>query len=59
MYSYPNMIPLSQRAIERIVKAVEPVEFDRLYGGWWDFLVLDAKAAVRRSADRYIRAIRA
>ena len=57
MYSYPNMIPLNTRAIERIVKAVEPFDFERLYGGWWDFHVSDAKSAVKRSAERYIRAI--
>jgi hypothetical protein len=59
MYSYPNMIPLNQGAIERIVKAVEPFEFERIYGGWWDYLVCNAKAAVQRSAERYIRAISA
>ncbi len=57
MYSYPNMIPLNQRAVERIVNAVEPFEFDRIYGGWWDYLVFDAKSAVKRSAERYIKAI--
>jgi hypothetical protein len=57
MYSYPNMIPLNRRAVERIVSAVEPYPFERLYGGWWDYHVLDAKAAVQRSAERYIRAI--
>ena len=57
MYSYPNMIPLNKRAIERIVKALEPFDFERLYGGWWDFHVADAKVAVKRSAERYIRAI--
>jgi len=57
MYSYPNMIPLNQHAIERIVNAVEPYEFERIYGGWWDYHVMDAKAALKRSAERYIRAI--
>ncbi|MGE5463172.1 MAG: MBL fold metallo-hydrolase [Syntrophothermus sp.] len=57
MYSYPNMIPLNRRAVERIVSAVEPYAFERLYGGWWDYHVADAKAAVQRSAERYIKAI--
>jgi hypothetical protein len=58
MYSYPNMIPLNKRAVERIVQAVEPLEFDRIYGGWWDHLVApNAKSAVKQSAERYIRAI--
>jgi len=42
----------------RIAAAVEPFEFDRIYGAWWGKSVFtDAKAAVKRSADRYIRAI--
>jgi hypothetical protein len=57
MYSYPNMIPLNKRAVEQIVQAVEPYQFERIYGGWWDTHVMDAKSALRRSAERYIRAI--
>jgi glyoxylase-like metal-dependent hydrolase (beta-lactamase superfamily II) len=57
MYSYPNMIPLNKRAVERIVEAVEPFAFERIYGGWWDYHVSDAKSALKRSAERYIRAI--
>ncbi len=54
MYSYPNMVPLGAGAIRRIVAAVEPYPFDRLYGGWSGSVVAtDAKAAVRRSAERY------
>jgi hypothetical protein len=59
MYSYPNLIPLDASAIRRIVAAVEPFEFDRIYGAWWGRVVpAGAKDAVRRSADRYLRAIR-
>jgi hypothetical protein len=58
MYSYPNMIPLNARAVNRIVEAVEPLAFDRIYGGWWDLIVTsNAKAAVKHSAERYIKAI--
>ncbi|HVY51966.1 MAG TPA: MBL fold metallo-hydrolase [Devosia sp.] len=59
MYSYPNLIPVNARTVEAIVKAVRAYQFDRIYGGWWD-RVLDgnAKAAVQRSAERYIAAIR-
>jgi len=58
MYSYPNMIPLNAGAVERIVGAVEPFDFDRIYGGWWDLIVAtDAKRTVKRSAERYIKAI--
>jgi len=58
MYSYPNLIPLPASTVRRVVAAVEPFEFDRIYGAWWNKVVArDAKAAVRRSADRYINAI--
>ena len=58
MYSYPNLIPLNATAVQRIVQSVEPFAFDRIHGGWWERLVTpDAKGAVRRSAERYLRAI--
>ncbi len=59
MYSFPNLIPLNARGVDRIVKAVKPFAYDRIYSGWWDrVLDHDAKAAVERSAERYIAAIR-
>ena len=58
MYSYPNYIPLPATAIERIVKAVEPFEYNRVYGAFWDMVIeRDGKAAVKRSAERYLFAI--
>ena len=58
MYSYPNMIPLNPKRVQHIIDVVEPYAFDRIYGGWWDSIVhSDAKAAAKRSAERYIRAI--
>jgi hypothetical protein len=58
MYSYPNLIPLPADKVRRIVAAVEPYRFDRLHGAWWDRVVIqDGKAAVYRSAERYIRAL--
>jgi len=58
MRSYPNLIPLGAAAIRHVVAAVEPFAFDQIYGGWWKANILsDAKAAVARSAERYLRAI--
>jgi glyoxylase-like metal-dependent hydrolase (beta-lactamase superfamily II) len=58
MYSYPNYIPLPAAAVERAVRAVEPYSYDRIYGAWWDKVIADgARAAVARSAARYLRAI--
>ncbi len=59
MYSYPNYVPLSAAVVERIVRAVEPFGYERVYGAFWDTVIeCDGKAAVRRSAERYLRAIR-
>jgi hypothetical protein len=57
MYSYPNLIPLPARRVRQIVAAVEPFAFDRIYGAWWSRTTIpaDAKAALHRSAERYIR----
>ena len=58
MYSYPNLIPLNEQAIRRIVAALEPFDFDRIHGAWWDRVVpTEAKAVVVRSAERYLKAI--
>jgi len=58
MYGYPTLIPLPAREVERIAAALEPYEFDRIYGAWWPAVVReDGKAVVRRSAERYVRAI--
>jgi Metallo-beta-lactamase superfamily len=58
MYSYPNLIPLPPAAVEGIANALEPYEFDTLYGAWWGRIVRgDAKGIVRRSAERYVRAL--
>ena len=58
MRSYPNLVPLGPAAIHRILKTIEPFAFDQIYGAWWKANVLsDAKAAVSRSAQRYLRAI--
>ncbi len=58
MYSYPNLIPLSASAIRGITSAIDRFSFDRLYGGWFERVIReDAKQAVNRSAQRYVRAI--
>jgi hypothetical protein len=60
MRSYPNLIPLPAATVGEMVAALEPWPFDRLYGAWFDRVVeTDAKAAVRRSAERYRRALTA
>jgi hypothetical protein len=59
MWSYPNLVPLGPAAIRRVGASLGPVAFDRLYGAFPEQLVAtDAKSAVERSADRYLRMIR-
>jgi hypothetical protein len=58
MYSYPNHIPLAASVVERIVQAVEAFDYERVYGAFWDLVIeRDGKAAVKRSAERYLRAL--
>jgi hypothetical protein len=55
MRSYPNLIPLGHAAIQQILERVQPLAFEQIYGAWWSANVLaDAKAAVKRSAGRYL-----
>jgi hypothetical protein len=59
MYSYPNLIPLPEAGVARIADALEPFPFETIYGAWWGrYIGGDAKQIVRRSAERYARALR-
>lgn len=57
MRSFVNNIPLPERAVRRILAAIEPYPYDRLYGA---FRIIDAGAAamVDSSLTRYIAWIR-
>jgi glyoxylase-like metal-dependent hydrolase (beta-lactamase superfamily II) len=60
MYSYPNLIPLPADKVQKIASAVESYEFDRIYGAWWERVVMqNGKQSVQRSAQRYIAALKA
>jgi glyoxylase-like metal-dependent hydrolase (beta-lactamase superfamily II) len=55
MRSYPNIIPLSAPAVERIAKMLEPFRYDVIYGAFFDRVIpRGGKEAVRRSVERYI-----
>jgi hypothetical protein len=47
-------IPLPAATVTGIVDALEPYRFARVYGAWYGRVVDDGKAAVRRSAERYV-----
>ena len=60
MWSYPNLVPLPGGEVERIAAALEAWPFERILGAWWDRLVpRHGSAVVRRSAERYVRALAA
>jgi hypothetical protein len=58
MYSFPNHIPLPETSIRALEAALEPFEFERIYGAWWGTVIpADGKGIVRRSAQRYVDAL--
>jgi glyoxylase-like metal-dependent hydrolase (beta-lactamase superfamily II) len=59
MWSYPNLVPLPDAAVQAIRAAVEPFDFDAIVGAFRGWVIPSgAKDAVRRSAERYPRALR-
>lgn len=55
MWSYPNMMPLSERVVRRIADTAAAWRFDRIYGAFPGRNVMaDGNAVVERSAKRYI-----
>jgi hypothetical protein len=59
MWSYPNMVPLPESAVRGIGAAVEPFDYEAIYGAWWGRLIPSgAKDVVRRSVERYGAALR-
>jgi hypothetical protein len=58
MRSYPNLIPLSAKGVTAIGAALEPFQFDVMYGHFFDRVIpTGAKAALKASIKRYIDAI--
>jgi hypothetical protein len=46
--------------VARVAAALEPWPFEQILGAWWDRLVpSDGSEVVRRSAERYVRALAA
>jgi len=58
MRSYPNFIPLSEREVEHIGRAMAPFSFDRLYGHYVDRVIAaGAKLVLEQSIARYLAAL--
>jgi hypothetical protein len=58
MRSYPNFIPLSARAVNKIGAALKPFAFDAIYGHYFDRVIAeDGKAVLEASLARYVAAV--
>lgn len=58
MRSYPNFIPLSANLVKGIGAALEPFQFERIYGHYFDRVIgANGKDVLRRSVQRYLDAI--
>jgi hypothetical protein len=58
MWSFPNWVPLPAAEVARIGGVLEALDFDAIYGGWWDRVITTGgKEAALDSVARYIRAV--
>jgi hypothetical protein len=58
MWSFPNLVPLSAPAVEKVGAALEPFEFETIYGPFFDRDIhKGGKEVVRLSVKRYVDAI--
>lgn len=58
MYSYPNYIPLSARAVTKIQETAASLNYDALYGAFGRYIGHGAKDAMDYSIRRYLHHIR-
>lgn len=58
MRSFPNYIPLSPAAVDRLVERLAPYAFDRTYTSFGSSVDAGAQAVIRRSARRHIAWVR-
>lgn len=58
MRSYPNRVPLPERAIRQILDRLEPLDYDRMYSPFGQVVEADAPTVVRTSLERYITWLR-
>ena len=58
MRSYPNLIPLSAKQVRRIAAALAPLEFEAIYGHYFDRVIpADGKRILEISVKRYVAAL--
>jgi hypothetical protein len=58
MRSYPNFIPLSARAVNKIGAALQPFAFETIYGHYFDRVIAEnGQAVLEASVARYVAAV--
>jgi hypothetical protein len=58
MRSYPNLIPLSAEQVVGIARALESVQFDTIYGHYFDRVIpTGGKHILESSVKRYVAAV--
>jgi len=58
MYSYPNMIPLPEKAILQIRDSLKDLEYESVFGAFGLYIRENAKKAVSFSIDRYLKILK-
>jgi glyoxylase-like metal-dependent hydrolase (beta-lactamase superfamily II) len=55
MWSYPNFVPLGEKAVRAIAGRLEPWSYEVIYGAFWDRVIArDGKRVTAASAERHI-----
>ncbi len=55
MYSYPNLIPITDAEVHHIVDVLRPYPYERIYSAWEGRVTAtDGARTVERSAERYL-----
>ena len=58
LFRSPNLTPLPAQGVRQIAAAVASLDYDRIYGAWWDRIILaGAKEVVQASVERYLTGI--
>ena len=58
MWSYPNYIPLGEKAVRAIAKRLEGWRYDTIYGAFWDRVIAgDGVNVTQKSVARHIEAL--
>ncbi len=54
MRSYPMLLPLSEALLGGLMAAVDDLDYDRIYGAWWESVIgSNAKQVVSESEELY------